>query len=196
MASGKRCNQKAGHMSDFSEEELSEIRAIQAKHHKWVELNEPAPIVGDDRKVLISALQSQLSESKKSPTLVSIRRKRMDSLLYAWGEYRQPQATSSMHGGLSTGGIAANAELLESGLLLGYDHTKLSDYASLMISIDMVISDLNIIDRVLINYVYKDMLKNPRISWCNRFNKTEAAFKMRKARLQDKLIENIFEKST
>ena len=159
---------------------------LDKRNFEWVKVDESRPITGSDRKALRDGLIKTLEKLRKRPTIASVRRKRMNNLMYAWGEYAQPGGTS-IRGTL--GRIVDNPDYIDSSLE-GYDR-GISDHESQMISIGMLVSEMNADHKALVDYTYKDVLQDPVKAWCRRFGRTEDSYSSLKARILDKLIVKI-----
>lgn len=101
------------------------------------------------------------------------RRDVMHNRLESWGKWKQPLKSRSY-------ATSANTDDNDTDYV-GHDHCILSDFDSLMITVDMAVMNLNPIDNKLIKYEYK--LGGGAKKWAREFEKSEARYRSRKSEL-------------
>lgn len=169
----------------LSESELvdAEIKARESiSSQKDYVLRERA-ISGVEQRRLVAGLKKDLERLKQTKEYKAIWRSRIVGRLYAWGEWATSSGASTAAGSTPLGNAVKRAELSQiANEAAGYER-GLSDYESLMITIDGHVSALCIADQDLIILEYQVMTNGVAEYWESTYGKTPGRYRRRKSEL-------------
>ncbi len=112
------------------------------------------------------------------------RRQRVERWLVAWGEYKLANQTESGFTTASKSDLGNDAVERSGGFEWG-----LTDYQSMLISIDMIVSKLNPIDYDLVYREYVSVEDDRVRQWAQKWGRRESNYAVRKSRLKSFIIE-------